>query len=123
MRPTWRNEHHGENLPDLEGMRFSRELFANCVLKRVKSTIFEHCSLQFSHMQPESLDDILGVTMTLDCFSFEDVEWNELSFDAILYLLTLTRGNDEKRAILRRMVSDKQLEAFDRVFKKVECRK
>lgn len=123
MRPVWRNEHHNELLPNLEGMRFSRELFANCRLQRMRGAIFEHCSLQFSRMEPEHLDDILGVTITLDCFSFEDVQYNALALDSILYLLTLTRGNDEKRELLRRAITPEKLEAFNRLFKTMECRR
>lgn len=111
-RMRWRNEYKDMRLEDISGRRFVRELFFNCQIGRVKGTTFDHCSLLFSRLEPKRLEDILGLTVTLNCFSFENVELNDLAFDAFLHLLSLTKGNDRKRAALRNLISDRNRELF-----------
>lgn len=75
----------------------------------------------YTKFEPKSLSDMLGVTLTLDCFTFDGFHWNELAMDAMLYLLSMTAGNDERRAILRRMVRPESLIDFEKLFLKLEC--
>lgn len=111
-------ERHVYERPLTQGKRFLRALFFGCVLKRLRGTTFEHCSLQGSSMEPDRLEDILGVTMTLDCFSWQYVSLNSLAFDAMLFLLSITKGNDSKREVLKRLISEEnrpQLQKFEQL--------
>lgn len=121
LRPHWRAEHRSKNLLDLRNQRFQRELFANCKLENVRGAIFEHCAMADSSLEPKSLADLLGVTMTLDCLMFESWKWNEMAMDAMLFLLSITQGNDERRTLLRRMVRPESLVEFEKLFSRLEC--
>ena len=120
-RPLWRAEHRDLNVKSVRGRRFQRELFVNCTIQEVRGAVFEHCAMVGSKLDPQSLTDILGFTATLDCLMFEGWEWNELAMDAMLYLLSLTKGNDERRDVLRRMVRPESMGDFDKLFSKLEC--
>lgn len=107
MPENWRAIHDSVNLPDVSGQRFFRELFYNCRFENVRNATFADCCLLNSKFDARNLTDVLGVTMSLDCFTFSGLEFNEAAFSGIVKLMSLTKGNDEKRAILRRMVSEK----------------
>jgi hypothetical protein len=120
MSAGWRESHHDEDLSEIRGRRFSRTLFATCRFEDMRGAHFEHCCFIYSKIQPRSLSDILGVTLTLDCFTFDTLEFNELGLDAILYLLTMTKGNDEKREIIKRLISPDNATDFAKLFAKLE---
>lgn len=101
----WRENHIKKSFGDVSGRRFVRENFWECNIKCMRNTVFEHCSLAFTKLEPKRLSDLLGLTMTLDCFSFQDCELNELAFDTLIYLISTTKGNDEKRAVLKSLVT------------------
>ncbi len=88
--------HIGEDCKDISG-RFENALFFECQFPKLRGLTLERCVLTRSSFKPETLRDALGFTATFDCHSFKDVELNELAFDALLVLLTLTKGNTEKR--------------------------
>jgi len=50
-----------------------------------------------SRFLTDRIEDALGLTLTLDCHSFEDVECSPLIFDLLLLLLAKTKGNTDKR--------------------------
>lgn len=106
--------------PVVQGKRFLRALFFGCALKRLRGTTMEHCSLQGSSIEPDRLEDLLGFTITLDCFSWQYVSLNSLAFDAMLYLLSITNGNDSKRAVLKRLISDENRTSLMKSFEELE---
>lgn len=106
--------------PIVQGKRYLRALFFECILKRLRGTTMEHCSLQGSSIEPDRLEDLLGFTITLDCFSWQYLTLNSLAFDAMLYLLSITKGNDEKRAILKRIISEENREHLEKNFEELE---
>ena len=117
---NWRKHNHGLTVQQVGPQRFQRELFANCRARSVKGATFEHCGFIECGFHPEHIIDTLGVTVTLDCFTFDGLYLNELAMDAMLYLLTLTKGNDEKRAALHRLIAPARAADFDGLFKRME---
>jgi hypothetical protein len=115
----WTEQHIDES-PIVQGKRFIRALFFGCKFTRLRGTTLEHCSLQGSTIAPSKLEDLLGVTITLDCFSWKYVTLNSLAFDAMLFLLSITRGNDEKREILKRMISEENRGHLEESFEHLE---
>src|SRR6266705_4631762 len=115
----WTVQHLYER-PAVAGRRFLRALFFGCVFKRLRGTVFEHCSLQQSSIEPEKLEDLLGFTITLDCFSWRYVTLNSLAFDAMLFLLSITNGNDSKRAVLKRLISENNRAHLEKNFEELE---
>lgn len=116
----WTEQHVYEEKPAIQGRRFLRALFFGCILKRLRGTTMEHCSLQQSSIEPDKLEDLLGFTITLDCFSWKYVKLNSLAFDAMLFLLSITIGNDEKREVLKRLISDKNKKELEQGFEQLE---
>lgn len=116
---NWTEKHMYEE-PQIQGRRMIRALLWACKLDRLRNTTLEHCCLAHSSLSPRRVQDILGLTLTLDCFSFKDLAVNELAFDLMLYLLTLTTGNDAKREVLLRLVSPEHRVEFERDFAGME---
>lgn len=112
--------HINENLGDVTRRRFYNALLYECKIKKFAAAEFVHCVLSGTRLEPESLRDILGATFTLDCFSYGGVFLNELAFDAHLYLLSLTAGNDAKREKLREMIAPERMRFFERAFPATE---
>jgi hypothetical protein len=116
----WRNSRIEENLGDISGRRFVRENLHGSRITVMRGAVLEHCNMAEVQIEPKRLSDLLGVTMTIDCFSFEDLRMNELAMDAMLYLLAKTKGNDEKREVLKSLISAKNKHDFDLLFDRLE---
>lgn len=114
--PTWRQTWRNLAMPDTTGRRFMRELFYACQFQKLTGVVFERCCLVGSSWKPRHAEDLLGITVTMDCFTFDGLEMNELAFDAFLYMLTMTRGNDQKREMVRRLIDPRHLRWFDAAF-------
>jgi hypothetical protein len=86
--------------------------FYDCTFKKLSGAVLENCSLsgcKFAMTKPE---DIIGLTVTMDCFSFSNVELSPEVFDLLLLLICKSKGNTEKRkAIIKDIVGhDKAIE-------------
>lgn len=112
-------EHIGENCKDLSG-KHSNALFFECEFGKLNGLTLEQCDLNRSKFSPETLQDALNFTVTLNCFSFKNVELNDLAFDAILMLLTMTKGNDAKRRKLVAAIGEEQYVKYLRQAKHLE---
>jgi hypothetical protein len=88
--------HIDEDLSNLKGT-FENALFFNCKFHSLNGLTLKNCVLDHSHFTASDPKDLLGFTLTLDCFSFEDVELSETVFDTLLLLLCKSKGNTEKR--------------------------
>jgi hypothetical protein len=85
---------------DLKGVSIGsreNELFFNCELKYLRGATLKNCVLTNSKVLTDRVEDALGLTVTLDCHTFEDLELSPLMFDLLLVLLLKTKGNVEKR--------------------------
>lgn len=103
---------------------FSKEiengLFFDCDFANIAKSTIKNCDLNGSRIKPESIKDMLGVTMTLDCHTFKDVELNELALDCLLTLLAKTKGNDLKRAKIIDIIGDRKYKAISKVMGDLE---
>lgn len=88
--------HIDEHIPVLTGYH-ENVLYYNCKIDSAKDAHLHNCVLTASSFLPQTLHDIQGLTLTLDCHSFVDVELSEAALDYLLMLLVKTRGNNEKR--------------------------
>lgn len=68
--------------------------------------MFKNCVLTESKVTAKGIDKLLGLTVTLDCNTFGDVELSEDMFDLLLLLLCKGKGNNEKRAKLLALVGE-----------------
>lgn len=115
-RPQWRAEHRDLNVRSVRGRRFQRELFVNCTMQDVSNAVFEHCAMVGSKLDPQSLKEMIGFTATLDCLMFEGLECNELAMDAVLNLVSMTKGNDERRTVLRGLIRPESRAEIDKLY-------
>lgn len=100
------------------GKTFTNWLFYNCTFRSVAGLSLTNCVLDRSRFLVDRISDALGFTLTLNCFSFSDVEYSELLFDLLLYLLTTTKGNDEKREKITQILGVDKMQKFERVLKR-----
>lgn len=71
--------------------------FYGCTFKNLAGAVLQNCSLmgcKFAMTEPEA---IIGLTVTMDCFSFGGVELSPEVFDLLLLLMCKSKGNTEKR--------------------------
>jgi hypothetical protein len=73
------------------------EAFYNCTFRKLNGLTLEGCDLNLSSFVTEKLDEALGFTLTLNCHSFENVEFSPLLFDLFICLALKSKGNTEKR--------------------------
>ena len=111
-----REAHYNEEFGDVRGQVFNNQLLHRCHITGMSNATFKKCNLRNSHIDIKSLTDILGVTMTLDCFTFNELRLSPEVLDALIFLLTTTAENDEKRAALRSMIDPKRLRLLERQF-------
>ena len=92
--------HLSEDCRLFSNLEVSNGLFFDCDFENISKATLKNCDLNRSRIKPKTFRDMLDVTLTLNCHTFNEVELNELAFDAILALLISTKGNDLKRAKL-----------------------
>lgn len=107
--------HWGETV-DLTGQRLQDAQFHDCVITGLRNTWLVGCDMAGSKVDIRDPVGILDATLTVNCYTFKDVELSEMVFDSMIYLLSLGNGNDAKRRALREMVEPSRLRLFDRVF-------
>jgi hypothetical protein len=112
-------EHIREDCAELTGQH-ENSLLYDCRFRKLSGLTLKDCDLCHSRFDTQSIKEALGFTMTLSCLSFNDVELSDTLFDALLALIMMTRGNDEKREKLRAVVGEKRMAALQRVLKGVE---
>ena len=111
--------HISENCSENKGVH-ENELFFDCTFNKLNGLTLKDCDLNRSKFVTKSLRDALGLTLTLDCHSFSNVEYSEELFDMMLALLTMTKGNDEKRSQLIEVIGQKKYQALNRLLKATE---
>lgn len=119
LRPSFSNPdnvHIDQFYKDLSGEHVD-ELFYNCVFDRVTDVTLRNCVLNKSTFITSKIEDALRFTITLDCFSFDNVELSPLIFDLLLCLLIKGKGNTEKR---RKLIDVIGRERFSEIYKALE---
>lgn len=112
--------YQGATFEDVRGRRFDNALLSDCVLRRIAGATFCNCVLAGSTVDADDIRDILGATVTLDCFTFEGLRLSPTTLDAFLYLLTLTTGNDTTRGRLEAAIEPQRLRLFQKLFPSTE---
>lgn len=97
-----------QHIPELSG-RHENEHFRNCTVCSLKNAVLERCTFHGTHFKVDSLKEALGLTLTLDCQTFSNLELSETLFDALLLLLCKTKGNTMKRrALIEQVIGRKR---------------
>jgi hypothetical protein len=111
--------HIGEDCTNLTGMH-ENGLFYECTFCTLNGLTLKDCDLNQSTFLTDRISDALGFTLTLGCHSFSGVEYSPLLFDLLLTLMTMSKGNDDKREKLIEIVGRPRYEALMRALKSTE---
>ncbi len=112
-------EHIDKDLSRLQG-HYENELFFNCVFDVVNNLTLKDCVLSNSKFKTNSIKDALGLTVTIGCKSFHNIELSELMFDMMLMLLIDTKGNSKKRARLIKVIGKDRFKELQKEFENIE---
>ncbi len=112
--------HIDEDRSQLHSVQLENALLHGCTFKDLRGVVLKDCVLNRSKFTTESVREALGFTLTLDCHSFNNVEFSPLLFDLLLYLLTTSTGNDEKREQLAGLLGKERVGAFKKVLRSTE---
>jgi len=113
---NWNAKHYREKMGDLSGRTLQNELLAECEITGLARAVLRDCDLRGTRVNIDDLRRLLGVTVTLDCYTFSGLVLSELVFDAFLFLLSLTEGNDDKRDRVRSIINPRHLLYLQRAF-------
>ena len=121
IRPTqiFDANYYRETL-DLSSARQVRALIRECDIIGLRGAQLINCTMTGSRVLVNDVRGLLGVTLTMDCLTFEDVEVPEILLDLLLYLLTRTRGNESKRGSIRALIDGRRVREFDKIFPLLE---
>lgn len=95
-------------------------LFFNCKFGNIKGLTLKNCDLNQSTFDVKTFKDALGVTITLDCFSFNGVKLSPELFEMYLLLLCMTEGNDEKREAVKSIIGKEKAEKMLKLLRRIE---
>ena len=112
----WRAIHIDEDLGDVSGRHFENELFCRCRVTGIAHARFIDCDLRNSSLDVNDLRKLIGAVVSLSCYTFDSVALSRLSFDAFLFLLSLTKGNDDKRQRLQELIDPQHMMYLRRAF-------
>lgn len=73
------------------------EFFYDCVFNKLNGAVLKNCKLFGSRFAMTRPKDIIGLTVTMDCDSFSNLELSPEVFDYLLLLMCRTKGNKQKR--------------------------
>jgi len=72
-------------------------LFHRCTFHKLNGATLKNCKLYGSKFAMTKAQDIIGLTVTMDCDSFNNVELSPEVLDYLLLLICKSSGNVEKR--------------------------
>lgn len=108
-----------QNCEDFTG-NYEGAVFNHCSFKNLNGLSLVKCDLSGSKFITDEIKDALDFTVTLNCLSFQDVEYSETLFDLLLCLMIKSKGNAEKRKQLIGILGEDKLKALLRVLHKLE---
>lgn len=94
---------------------YNNSLFYGCKFNKLNDLQLVKCNLNGSKFDTSSIKDAINFTLTLNCGSFKNVEYSPLLFDLLLYLITISKGNDEKRAKIKEVLGESRYKVLDMV--------
>lgn len=100
---------------DLSGRDFSGQEFIECDFRHSK---LNGASLERSNFYKTSFEgaDLTNATISLNCFMFKDVKFDDEQVDRMLYLLALADISEEKLDAILAIVTERKKNALDRMF-------
>jgi hypothetical protein len=80
-------------------------VFYKCTFNKLNGGTLKDCVMYGSKFAMTKPEDIIGLTLTMDCNFFSELELSPEVFDLLLLLICRTKGNNAKRlAIIEQVV-------------------
>lgn len=95
-------------------------LFFGCTFDKLAGLTLKGCDLNKSIFNTSRIRDAMGLTISLDCFSFKSVSYSPLLMDLMLFLLTTTSGNDDRREQIASILGEEKMKTLTRVLRSIE---
>lgn len=108
-----------QNCENLTG-EYEGAAFHNCSFRNLNNLSLTKCDLSNSRFITDEIKDALDFTLTMNCLSFQDVEYSETLFDLLLCLMIKSKGNTEKRKKLIGVLGEERLKTLLRLLRKLE---
>lgn len=99
MLRAMREIHIDKDFPEVPEPKDGAE-FYSCTFHKLRGARLTNCTLKDCKFVMTKLEDIIGVNLAMDCFTFSDLELSEEVFDALLLLICKSTGNTKKRAAI-----------------------
>lgn len=96
MFRAFREKHIDELFEEVPAPKRNVE-FYDCTFNKLGGAVLENCSLSGCKFAMTDPADIIGLTVTMDCFTFSNLELSPEVFDMLLMLICKSKGNNEKR--------------------------
>src|SRR5208337_2604750 len=104
MLQAFREKHSGETFTEAPAPA-NGALFHRCTFHKLNGAVLKDCKLYGSRFVMTKPEDIIGLTATMDCDTFNNLELSPEVFEYMLLLLCRTSGNTEKRlAIIEKVI-------------------
>lgn len=95
--------------------------FYDCTFHKLAGAVLKDCTMYGSKFAMTKPEDIIGLTLTMDCFFFDNLELSPEVFDMLLLLICKTKGNTDKRlAIIEDIVGHDRAVELLRTMKHLE---
>lgn len=89
-------KHIDEEFTDVPSPKTKAE-FYDCTFHKLNGATLKDCTMHGSKFVMTKPEDIIGLTLTMDCFFFTELELSPEVFDMLLLLICKTKGNTQKR--------------------------
>lgn len=100
--------------------RYENTLIFNCSIHNLENVQLLNCDLNYSKLLIDNIINLRNFSCTMNCGTFENVELSPLIFDLILMLLIKSRGNEQRRKRLFRMLGVERIRDLGQQMDKLE---
>jgi uncharacterized protein YjbI with pentapeptide repeats len=110
----------GQNLGNVTGRRFVRADLSGCTIGIARAAQFIHCNMRGARFTNDDPRDLISISATLNCETWESLTLPPRSFEALLKLMSITNCGEQKREGLRALIDPQWLATLDRSFPDLE---
>lgn len=104
---------------DISGKLLNRALLERCRIARFRGAMLKDCVLRDCEIDPVDVRDLIGLTVTLGCSTFNRTKVSPLAMDALIYLISKGADAAEKKRV-RAVIPPERVALFDRLFPQLD---
>lgn len=105
---------------DVSDMAFVRVLFRDCTFRKLRGAHIVNCTFERCTLDTDDPREILGVTTTLNCRTFEGLKFSPAAMDAVLHLVAMGCSDAEQREKILAVIDPHRLKLYGKIWHKLE---